>query len=254
MGATESELHSFNRFFTDEMFNFIVDQTNLYAEQNQSKDWTPTSVDEIKAFVGMTIMMGIHVLPSIDHYWSSDPFLRVNEIADVMPIKRFKKLLENIHFNDNSTQKPRTDPQYDKLHKIRPIIDMLNANIGNSSFYLPSSYVVVDESMISFKGRSAIKQYMPLKPIKWGYKVWCIADSTTGFIFMFEIYTGKSDQQGDTLGEKVVLHLSADVRSGSLVTFDNFFTSVTLMEALHNRKLYACGTVRRQKRKRIPRQ
>lgn len=248
---TEDEFNSFNKFFDDRMFNHIVQQTNLYAVQKDSKNWSPTSVDEIKAFFGMIIMMGIHVLPSIDHYWSSDPVLRVDFIANVMPVKRFKKILENIHFNDNSTQLPCSNPEYDKLHKLRPIIDMLNANIGNKSFYLPSSYVVVDESMIRFKGRSAIKQYMPMKPIKWGYKVWCIADSTSGFVFMFQLYTGKSDLTGDTLGEKVVLHLAVDVRPGSLVTFDNFFTSVTLMEALHQRKLYACGTVR-STRKHLP--
>nr|CAI5821849.1 unnamed protein product [Callosobruchus analis] len=36
--------------------------------------------------------------------------------------------------------------------------------------------------MIAFKGRSAIKQFMPMKPVKRGYKVWCLADSQTGYI------------------------------------------------------------------------
>ena len=49
----------------------------------------------------------------------------------------------------------------------------------------------VDESMIPFKGRSALKQYMPLKPVKRDYKVWCIADAKTGYVLKFEIYTGK---------------------------------------------------------------
>lgn len=243
------EYESFNKFFDDQMFELIVEQTNLYAMQKQSKNWTSTSIEEIKAFIGIIILMGIHVLPSIDNYWSSDPALRVNCIAEVMPVKRFKKILENIHFNDNSTHVPRTAPGYDKLHKVRPIVDMLNANIGNKCLYIPSSYVVVDKSMIRFKGRSAIKQYMSLKPIKWGYKVWCIADSSSGFVFA--IYTGKSDSKGDTLGERVVLNLTTDVRSGSLVTFKNFFTSVALMEALHEKKLYGCGTVR-STRKNLP--
>lgn len=67
----------------------------------------------------------------------------------------------------------------------------------------------------------------------------------------FQVYTGKSNLTGDTLGEKVVLHLTVNVRCGSLVTFDNFFTSATLMEALHERKLFACGTVR-STRKHLP--
>lgn len=128
---------------------------------------------------------------------------------------------------------------------------MLNSNIGNKSNYLPSSYVTCDESMIIFKVRSAIKQYMPKKPIRWGYKVWCIADSATGFVFKFDVYMAKSDCPGDTLGEKVVLNLTTDVRPGSLAVFDNFFSSVTLLERLYERKIYACGTVKTN-RKHLP--
>lgn len=73
----------------DKMLSHVVDETNKYAVQKESKDWIETTKDEIKALFGMLIFMGIHQLPSIDHYWSSDPILRV---AVVMPVKRFKKL------------------------------------------------------------------------------------------------------------------------------------------------------------------
>ena len=57
----------------------------------------------------------------------------------------------------------------DKLHKVHPMVDDLNNSI--STAYSPSSSAAVAESMIPFKGRSALKQYMPLKPVKRGYKV-----------------------------------------------------------------------------------
>lgn len=188
----------------------------------------------------------------IDHYWSSDPALHVDSVVEVMTVKRFKKIMENIHLNDNLTALPRSDPAHDKLHKLRPIIDMLNANIAKTNIYKPSSYVSVDESMILFKGRSGLKQYLPNKPINWGYKVWCIADSTTGFVFKFQVYTGKNDSKDEMLmGERVVLHLTTDVRSGSLVVFDTLFSSVALMEKLLEKDLYGCGTVKTT-RKQLP--
>lgn len=55
----------------------------------------------------------------------------------------------------------------------------------------PLSYLSVDVSMIPIKGRSNLK-YLPMKPIKRRYKVWCLADSSLGYIIKFEIYTGKS--------------------------------------------------------------
>ncbi|XP_008189763.1 uncharacterized protein LOC103311811 [Acyrthosiphon pisum] len=36
-----------------------------------------------------------------------------------------------------------------------------------------------------------MKQYMPMKPIKRGFKIWASADSDSGFLLNLEIYTGK---------------------------------------------------------------
>ena len=55
--------------------------------------------------------------------------------------------------------------------------------------------VSIDESMIKFKGKSSLKQYLPSKPIKRGYKVWCLADSLTGYLYNFDIYTGKEEKK-----------------------------------------------------------
>nr|CAI5851117.1 unnamed protein product [Callosobruchus analis] len=102
--------------------------------------------------------------------------------------------------------------------------------------------------MIAFKGRSAIKQFMPMKPVKRGYKVWCLADSQTGYICKFDIYTGKSadaEKGSYGLGEKVVIKLTTSLKNQKcLVAFDNFFTSVPLMEKLLNDGIFAVGTVR----------
>ena len=62
--------------------------------------------------------------------------------------------------------------------------------------------------MVKFKGQSSLKQFQPAKPIKRGFKVWCRADSITGYIDNFVVHTGKSDE-GPTknLGYKVVMEV-----------------------------------------------
>ncbi len=40
--------------------------------------------------------------------------------------------------------------------------------------------------MIKFQGRSTLKQYMPLKPIKRGIKVWMLGESHNGKL---QVYT-----------------------------------------------------------------
>ena len=45
----------------------------------------------------------------------------IDSVIKTMPRKRFKKLVQYIHLNDNTMMKPRGDPGYHPLHKIRPL-------------------------------------------------------------------------------------------------------------------------------------
>ena len=45
----------------------------------------------------------------------------------------------------------------------------------------------MSESMILFKGRRSLKQYNPMKPIKWGYKIWAQAHMDR-YLSKFSIY------------------------------------------------------------------
>ena len=44
-----------------------------------------------------------------------------------------------------------------------------------------SSYLIVDEAMISYRGRSVDKIKLLNKPIKEGYKVWVLGDA--GYVY-----------------------------------------------------------------------
>ena len=92
-----------------------------------------------------------------------------------------------------------------------------------------------------------------MKPIKRGIKVWCRADSHSGYLCDFDIYTGRHRdgiQRG--LGYSVVTRLCRGIEGKWYnVYFDNFFTSYPLLEDLYSKKILACGTVR-QGRKEFP--
>ncbi len=50
-----------------------------------------------------------------------------------------------------------------------------------------------------------MKQYLPMKPIKRGLKVWVLGDSTNGYVSRLEVYTGKDGNRSkDGLGANVV--------------------------------------------------
>lgn len=76
--------------------------------------------------------------------------------------------LECLHMNDNLHAKPRRTDGYDRLFKVRPILDLLKQNMRKVA---PEQRQSIDGQVIPFKGRSTVKQYLKSKPHKWGYKV-----------------------------------------------------------------------------------
>lgn len=236
----------FNRYFDSTIIKKIIDETNLYAEQKKDKNWTLLTQDELQAFLGILIMMGINKLPALDLYWSSDPFFNNQEISSIMSAKRFKKILSNLHINDNQKAVPRDEPEFDKLSKVRPLITHLEKKFQEE--YSNSSIQSIDEIMVKFKGRSTMKQYMPGKPVKRGYKIWARSDASNGYLYQFDVYTGKKEDGSisEGLGYRVITNLTNGLHNTGpfLVVFDNFFTSVPLMETLISKNLYAIGTVR----------
>ena len=96
-------------------------------------------------------------------------------------------------------QVPRGQPGHDILFKLRPLLEYLIPRFQN--VFTPNREIAVDESMIGYKGRLSFLQYMPKKPKKWGMKAWALADSKTGYIWNWKLYTGKDDDRKFTWGE-----------------------------------------------------
>ena len=73
-----------------------------------------------------------------------------------------------------------------------------------------------------------------------------LADSINGYCSNFEIYTGRKGNQTEKgLGWRVVTELTKDVAGKHHhVYFDNYFTSVGLLEELLEYGTYGCGTAR----------
>ena len=160
----------------------------------------------------------------------------------------FRDLSRYLHFADNTTLSDRGSPNHDRLGKVRPVITHMERRFKD--VYKPNNEVAVDEAMIKFQGRSSLKQYMPMKPVKRGIKVWCLADSQNGFFSSFQVYTGKeSNTVEKCLGKHVVKDLTTELKGKNHhVYFDNFFTSLDLIIDLEKDGIYACGMARKDRK------
>ena len=103
----------------------------------------------------------------------------------------------------------------------------------------------IDEHMTKFKGRSSMRQYLKMKPIKHGFKWWFRCASSNDYLYEFRLYLGKKQNVEVNLGEGVVIQLSGKLK-GTFCTlfFDNFFNSPLLINKLFEENIYAVGTVR----------
>ena len=238
----------FLAFFTPELIDYIVAETNRYASHCISSTHTgdgpvrqwETDSNEMKAYLGFCILMGMNKLPDLYDYWSTDEALHYFPVASRISRKRFLEIQRYLHFANNDNIVNRGEPGYDRLAKVRPVIDSVRPSfLANYKSHKENS---VDEAMIKYKGRSALKQYLPLKPIKRGFKVWVRADSRNGYMCDLEVYTGP----------KVVKKLCRPLEWGRYhIYFDNFFSTLDLFDDLLQDSLYACGTFRKD-RKGIP--
>ena len=115
-----------SRFFTDEVWELLVVETNRFAAQfrasqsaSRPRPWHDVTEEEMKAFVGMLMVMGICKLPRIENYWSTSHPLFTPQLREVMPLVRFSRY-RFLHLADSSVQIPYGQPGYDPLFKVQP--------------------------------------------------------------------------------------------------------------------------------------
>ena len=231
---SSSALELFERFFMQEAWDLLVQETNRYANivtgsTPNARPWNDTNVEEMKAFLGVMIYMGIVKLPCLELYWSRQyNGIETPSIARVMPLVRFEQLFRCFHLSNNSNQIPYGQPGHDKLFKVRSLLDIVVPHFQNE--YSLHQECAIDEAMIPFKGRLALKQYMKDKPTKWGIKVFVLADSHNGYIKNIQIYTGKSEDNPNVdigLCSKVCLDLLEGLDTYGLTLYtDNYYTSL----------------------------
>ena len=88
-------------------------------------------------------------------YWSQDPVVEVQAVQKVMPQQRLDKLAQYLHANDNLNRVAREAPAFDKLFKVRPLLDRLLECFQRE--YRPGQNISIDEAMVKFKGRLGLK-------------------------------------------------------------------------------------------------
>lgn len=146
----------------------------------------------MKAFIGIIPAMGILKKPTLESYWQDGTqswLINIPMFSDIMRRNRFQNLVRYLHCNNNENAVPRCRHGHDPAHKIRLVLDLINNTF--SHHYGLGRDVIIDESIVGFKGRNSLVQYMPAKKAhRWRPKFFLLAESDTGYIHQMRLYTG----------------------------------------------------------------
>jgi hypothetical protein len=165
-----------------------LEKTNDYAKKQlnnpnrkKKKDdekWVETTEDEIKGYFALVILMSQVRKSRVQLYWSKNRCLETQIYSKTMSRERF------LHFTDEEAE----GDENDKLKKIRPITSHFSEKFSN--LYFPAQDIVLDETLMKFRGRLSFVQCNRSKRYRFVIKIYKICESNTGYCHSFKIYIG----------------------------------------------------------------
>ncbi|XP_017339063.1 piggyBac transposable element-derived protein 4 [Ictalurus punctatus] len=250
--AMYTAMELFQLFFSTSVLHRIIQNTNDFGSSRGStlaSPWTDLTLEEMFSFMSVLIYMGIVKCSSFTDYWRGGKLYSLPFPKQVMTGKRFLTICQTFHLSsvadDAANEEKRGTAAFDRLCKIKPLYQEIRDACKTN--YHPGQDISIDERMVASKARIGIKQYMKNKPVRWGYKLFVLADSRNGYTWDFFIYEGKPKaDSGKGFAYDVVMELidTRSLGSGYKLFVDAFYTSPTLFRDLLRKKIWSCGTVR----------
>lgn len=260
------EFDSVRLFLTDQILDILVQNTNSYAANHReqavitssARPWTPVTRRDLVRFLGLQLYMGQHITADRSSYWRPPHCLGTTMARD-----RFAQIFRYFTIRDASISPQRANEDA-RTWRLEPVLSIIRRLFISQT--IPSSYVVVDESIQLFKGHSIHTTKCPGKPVDEGYKYWVLACG--GYVITFLFHSGTNGPEGTkktggnvqtTIGiehlpptKLVVLRMAqyliatwGHLPQRFLCFMDNLFLDGVLARALLHIGVLCCGTTRK---------
>ncbi|XP_062262495.1 piggyBac transposable element-derived protein 4-like [Platichthys flesus] len=242
--ATYTALQLFQLYFTSSVLQTIIQNTNEFGSTANSR-WTDVTMEDMFSYMSLVIYMGVVKCSAHADYWRQDQLYNLPFPRQVMSCRKFLRITRALHLSslkkDAANEKKRGTAAYDRLSKIKPLYEEMREACKRN--YQPRQDIVIDERMVSSKASTGL-------PSKKGYRLFVLADSTSGYTWDFFVYEGKlqGNSGNGVTYDCVMAFLDPRLRgSGYKLFVDNFYTSPALFLDLLEMKVWACGTIRKNR-------
>ncbi|XP_014831107.1 PREDICTED: uncharacterized protein LOC106909280 [Poecilia mexicana] len=259
----------FSLLFPPALVELIAKETNAHAKACRllgccPPDWVPVTGREVKGFLGLVILMGVHNLPDPAHYWSFNHFDNSYTFHRAMPLRRFQQIAAHLRMGSFVGELHGPGRSTDPLQAFRPMLGLLGSAMWDA--YRPNCCLAVDRALLPTledeergggergggerggggeeergggergggeeergSGGSAQPQ------------VWLLCDSKSGYCHRLSIQLGR--RRGLDLGFSVVPELVRDLDNKHHQLFlANSLASIPLMQMLLKQNIYACSS------------
>ena len=143
----------------------------LYARHDKNNSKFDIASGELLQFLGIILLSGYHSLPSEQDFWSNQSDLGVPIMSKAPSSKHFLQIKSMSHLVDNHT----LDGNNDKMAEVALLYNSLNESFVKYGFF--HKYLNVDEFMTPYFRDHSCKIFIRSKPIRFGYKIWCLCGS-----------------------------------------------------------------------------
>ena len=191
---TKQSIDYFHAIANDDFYNLIIKESNEYAvevlsvsESTNSRisRWKDLTVPELRMFLGLLFRMGTIKMNRITNYWKKHALFNLMAFSQYMARDRFLLIIRTLHFNNN-------EEDASSIGKILQIIDFFNKRLD--VIYNPTREITIDESLVLWRGRLIIRQYMKGKKAKYGIKLYILGQSN-GLALNLIVYGGSADKE-----------------------------------------------------------
>ena len=170
-----------------------MSETNRYARQKLAGNntwlakWHDVTRQELKAYFGICLVMGINNLPRLAMYWSSDPLIGNTGIQNIMTKNRFEELRACSHGGGG--------PQVGEVPRLGGV-----TNLSIQSLFF--SWLLSHERWGTSPRRVA-RSAVPGNPLRWGKFSPCECWRWGGVMFSWAFIHYKTNWKADRTAKNV---------------------------------------------------
>ncbi len=160
----------FDFYFEDFITTVILKAAQAKYEAEMKKVTKPPTLEDIRRVILAVLIMIVSPQRWTKMYWAKSPMYQTPLMRKVISRDRFWALFPLVFSWDILEGEQYFNRKFKEV-------------------YSPSSYMVLDELMCKYKGRTKNKVYMPRKKIRTGIKIFSINDSTPEATYLWDFAT-----------------------------------------------------------------